>query len=144
VKNAYLYKKERDMKKEAKVEYGIRIVKPWSKEMYDHNDRVIDVVTGKIETMWAEAWNRAEKAFNVEDDEFPDNEFRDMEWLDVATPELIRIQRAITCYGYGSGYTVAEVGSRLEVELDNCPAYRLAEMVEELDIKLEKGFVGFN
>jgi hypothetical protein len=25
------------MKKEAKVEYGITITKPWSKEMYDHN-----------------------------------------------------------------------------------------------------------
>ena len=132
------------MAKEAKVEYGIQIVKPWSLEMYNHNEQVMNVVTSKIETMWAEAWNRAEKAFNVEDDEFPDNEFRDMEWLDVATPELVKIQKAITCYGFGSGYTMAEVGSLLEVELDKCPAYRLHEMVDELNIELEKGFVGFN
>jgi hypothetical protein len=29
-------------------------------------------------------------------------------------------------------------------ELDRAPLYRLNEMVDELDIKLEKGFVGFN
>jgi hypothetical protein len=26
------------MKKEKKIVYGIEIVKPWSKEMYDHNE----------------------------------------------------------------------------------------------------------
>jgi hypothetical protein len=28
------------MKKEAKVEYGIQITKPWSPEMYAHNEEV--------------------------------------------------------------------------------------------------------
>ena len=27
-------------KKQPKVEYGIEITKPWSKEMYDHNDKI--------------------------------------------------------------------------------------------------------
>ena len=36
------------MKKEAKVEYGIQIVKPWSEEMYDHNEEVDEVVREQL------------------------------------------------------------------------------------------------
>ncbi len=47
-------KKERDMKKAAKVEFGITITKPWSKEMYDHNEMVADVVRQQVSAMWEE------------------------------------------------------------------------------------------
>ena len=30
--------------KRKKVEYGIEITKPWSREMYDHNDRVAEQI----------------------------------------------------------------------------------------------------
>ena len=32
------------------VKYGIEITKPWSKEMYDHNDKVSDEVKQNIES----------------------------------------------------------------------------------------------
>jgi hypothetical protein len=48
-------------------------------------------------------------------------------------------------YSYSDqGKTTAEVMEQVYEELDRAPLYRLNEMVDELDIKLEKGFVGFN
>jgi hypothetical protein len=44
-------KKRDNMKKAAKVEYGIEIVKPWSSAMYDHNDAVADVVREQLTAM---------------------------------------------------------------------------------------------
>ena len=31
------------------IKYGIKITKPWSKEMYDHNDKVADIMKKNIE-----------------------------------------------------------------------------------------------
>jgi hypothetical protein len=121
------------MKKEKKVVYGIEITKPWSKEMYDHNDMVAEAVKVKVHEMWT-------RACSSETEEFAS----DMDWLDEATPEMLKIQRAVMCYGFGPGFDVAEVASRVEEELETAPLYRLNEMVEELGLELEKGFVGFS
>jgi len=142
VKNAYLYKKERDMKKEPKVEYGIQIVKPWSTEMYNHNELVADLVRNEVESMLIAEMTVLQEMFESED-EGSETEVLDASW-DIATPNLIRLQKAVTCFGYGIGYNVAEVMEQVYEELDNSPLYRLNEMADELDIKLEKGFVGFN
>jgi len=40
-------------------------------------------------------------------------------------------------------YSVLDVEQIVLDELETAPYYRLNEMVEELDLKLEKGFVGF-
>ena len=37
------------MKKPLNTKYGIQITKPWSNEMYDHNDKVADLM--KIEIL---------------------------------------------------------------------------------------------
>jgi len=117
-----IIKKERYMKKAAKVEYGIQIVKPWSNEMYDHNDIVAEVVRIKVKQLWIAALMQYQKEFDGNDK---------------------RIQTAITCYGFGYGYDVNQVVDRVMQELDDAPYYRLNEMVEELELELEKGFVGF-
>ena len=125
------------MKKEAKVEYGITITKPWSKEMYEHNDAVADVVRETVGFMWIEAIREFEKEFDS-NDEMLESEFIG------ASKELVEIQRAITCYGFGYGYDVAAVAERVMQELEDAPTYRLKEIAEELEIELEKGFVGFS
>ena len=139
MKNAYLYKKERDMKKEAKVEYGIAIVKPWSKAMYVHNELVADIVRNEIEARWIAALMEFEKEFDEDED-------LDLDWMDWAgaSEEMIAIQTAITCYGFGYGYSIAAVAERVGDEIDNAPLFRLKEIAEDLDIVLEKGFIGFN
>ena len=130
------------MKKTPKVEYGIQIVKPWSREMYDHNDGVADVVKAKVHQMWVAAYESAEKELEAEEEDYVG--FPDMGWEDMASEDMKRIQTAVTCYGFGFGYSVEDVSLRVEEELDIAAFFRLKEIAEELDIELEKGFVGFS
>jgi hypothetical protein len=124
------------MKKEKKVVYGIEIVKPWSAEMYAHNEEVADVVRNEVEARWIVELMK----FQADAGE---SFMSDVEWIEV--PETLRdIQTAITCYGFGYGYDVAAVAERVMQELENAPFYHLKDIAEELGIKLEKGFVGFN
>jgi len=128
------------MKKEAKVEFGIEIVKPWSTAMYDHNEELAEVVKNEVARMWEEACKKAEAEFVDEDD--LGSEFADMQW-DGASSEMVEIQKAITYYSY-SNQSIGEVADEVEETLENMPLYQLKELVEELDIKLDTGFVGFN
>ena len=128
------------MKKEAKVEYGITITKPWSKEMYDHNDALAEVVKAKVLEMWNEAFKAAEAEFVDEDD--LGSEFGDMQW-EIASSEMVEIQEAITYYSF-SNQRIEEVTEDVKSELEDMSTYRLVELVEELGIELEKGFIGFN
>jgi hypothetical protein len=129
------------MKKEPKVEYGIQIVKPWSTEMYRHNEWVADIVKAKVLNLWDAALDAAEIEFESEDE--LGNEFADMPW-DGASSEMVKIQTAITCYGFGFGHDIGDVSAQVEDALENAPLYHLKEIAEELGLVLEKGFVGFN
>ena len=129
--------KKREMKKEAKVEFGIVITKPWSSEMYAHNEQVADIVRNEVEARWIAALMQFQEELG---EEF----MSDTEWAVLATAEMKEIQRAITCYGFGYGYDVAAVAERVMQELEDAPTYRLKEIAEDLEIELEKGFVGFS
>jgi hypothetical protein len=124
------------MKREKKVEFGITITKPWSKEMYAHNELVADVVRNEVEARWIAALMEFQKEFDG-NDEMLECEFTN------ASDELKRIQKAITCYGFGFGYDVSQVAERVMQELDDAALYRLKDIAEELGLHLEKGFVGF-
>ena len=133
------------MAKAKKVEFGIEITKPWSKEMYAHNDEVRDVVVGMITKMWRDemATLRTEWEEEMADEEFdytPD--FEEAEWSHFEEGILSDIQTAVTCYGF-LNYSVVDVEEQVLNELETAAYWRLNEMVEELDLKLEKGFVGF-
>ena len=129
------------MKKAAKVEYGIQITKPWSREMYAHNDEVAEVVRYAVHQIWMAAWNACER--EVTDMDEQGDLLLYMEW-DVASDEMKRIQKAVNGYGFGFGYSVEDVSLRVEEDIESAPYYRLKDIAEELDIKLEKGFVGFS
>ena len=127
------------MKKEVKVEYGIQIVKPWSREMYDHNDDVAEIVREKVAAMFAAALTEYEKEFDEDED-------LDLDWMDWegASDEMKAIQKAVTCYSFGFGYSIAAVAERVADELESAPFYRLKDIAEDLGLELEKGFVGVN
>jgi hypothetical protein len=125
------------MTKAKKVEFGITITKPWSKEMYAHNELVADVVRNEVEARWIAALVEFQKEFDG-NDEMLECEFTN------ASDELKRIQKAITCYGFGFGYDVSQVAERVMQELDEAALYRLKDIAEELGLHLEKGFVGFS
>jgi hypothetical protein len=124
------------MKKEKKVVYGIEIVKPWSKEMYDHNEMVAEAVRILVTQRWENELNAFEETLG----EFAE----DVEWISEAPKSLKDIQRAITCYGFGYGYDVERVSRIVEQELEDAPLYRLNEIAEELELDLKVGFVGFS
>ena len=125
------------MKKEKKVVYGIEITKPWSSEMYAHNEQVAEVVREKVLGMWNEAMAEFQ-------DQYAESFMSDIEWHANTYESLRNIQTAITCYGFGYGYDVAAVEAIVLQELEDAPFYRLVDIVDDLDIELEKGFVGFN
>lgn len=129
------------MKKEIKTQYGIQIVKPWSREMYAHNEQVAEVVKELVSDMFRTELIKFEESLELGYD--VELEVMDLDW-DAAPDSLKEIQRAITCYGFGYGYTVERVAECVENELENAPTYRLKEIAEELELKLEKEFIGFN
>ncbi len=112
------------MKKEAKVEFGIEIVKPWSTAMYDHNEALADVVKEKVHALWVAAYEAAEAEFVDEDD--LGNEFIDMQW-DAASEDMIKIQKAITYYSY-SNQSIGEVAEEVGTTLEDMPLYPLKEL----------------
>jgi hypothetical protein len=130
------------MKKEAKVEYGIQIVKPWSREMYDHNDEVAEVVKNAIHRMWIDAYDTAEQLAKADADE-DFISFQDLDWEIMASDDMIHIQKAVTGHGFGFGYAVGQVAETVEDEIEEAPYYRLKDIAEDLGLVLEKGFVGF-
>jgi hypothetical protein len=130
------------MKKTPKVEYGIQITKPWSREMYDHNDAVAEAVKAKIHAMWTSAYDAAENELDLEED--PDVLLQDLDWEDMASEDMIRIQKAVTCYGFGFGYCVGQVAETVEDEIEEAAYFRLKDMAEELGLELDKGFVGLS
>jgi len=125
------------MKREKKVEFGIEITKPWSQAMYDHNDEVAEVVRFEVKELLDAAVNNFLADFDLTEDALA------LPW-DEASGDLVNIQTAVTCYGFGSGYTVERVISQVERELEDAPLYRLKDIAEELGLHLEKGFVGFS
>jgi hypothetical protein len=128
------------MKKEARVEFGITITRPWSKEMYAHNEELAEVVKETVHQMWVDALKEAMEDYRDEDE--LGNLYSEMDWGQ-ASDEMVRIQRAITYYSY-SNQSIEEVADEVEETLEDMPLFQLKELVEELDIKLDKGFIGFN
>ena len=125
------------MTKAKKVEFGITITKPWSKEMYNHNEEVADVVRFEVKELLDAALCNFLEDFDLTEDAMA------LPW-DEVSGDLVGIQKAITCYGFGSGYTVERVIDIVEQELKDAPLYRFKDIAEELGLHLEKGFVGFS
>ena len=134
------------MKKAKEVKYGIEITKPWSKEMYAHNEEVQNEICDTVLEMWEAAMILAQEDFDsqLEEDQI-DCRFVDSDW-DNANEAMIKIQRAITCYGYASGYTIDDIRSTIYRELDDIReiGYRAKEIAEELELKLEREIIGFS
>ena len=102
------------IKKSPIFQYGIEITKPFSKDMYSHNDMVAKEMKFNIKDAWH---NEAIKFMG--DDEWPteSNKYN----------KIIDIQKSICAVGYGDGYTINEVERDFYSELDNMPNWQLHE-----------------
>ena len=130
--------------KKVKEMYGVKIVKPWSKEMYDHNEKVGEEIKATIFSKWLLAYSDAEKQYDVEyvDEDFTPEGFELVEWEYNASDEMVDIQNAITLYGFGSGYSIHDIEEKIKNELENAAFYRLKEMAEDLELDLKEEIIG--
>ena len=129
------------MKKAIKTQYGIQITKPWSKEMYDHNEMVAEAVRILVTQRWENALNEFQDKLEVG---IVDYDMSELEWISEAPKSLKDIQVAVTVYSFGYGYDVERVSKIVMSELEDAPLYRLKEIAEDLELDLKVGFVGFN
>tara|TARA_R110002167_G_scaffold285972_1_gene491005 strand:+ start:2306 stop:2725 length:420 start_codon:yes stop_codon:yes gene_type:complete len=139
------------MKKAKEVKYGIEITKPWSKEMYAHNEKVGEDIKTQILKKWNEAMEQAKLEYDentceieAEENGYEIEPFLEREYTDVQTEELRNLQKDITCYGFGMGFSMEDVDEEVRDELENAASYRLKEMAEDMELELEQEFIGFN
>tara|TARA_B100000963_G_scaffold26729_1_gene19970 strand:+ start:31 stop:417 length:387 start_codon:yes stop_codon:yes gene_type:complete len=123
------------------IKYDIPITKPWSKEMYAHNDEVLREVVEEVKDKWLHAYHDSESVYeaDVEDHE---PEFMDSEFNWNCNAIMLDIQEAVTVTGYGSGFTIYDVEKDIHQELEAMPYWRAKEVAEELSLHLTKEFIG--
>jgi len=107
--------------------YGIEITKPFSKEMYNHNDKVSVIMKANILSSWIKLL-----------EEFNDFDM-DTDWSIISDDsDIVKLQKEICYSGYGSGYTISNVDKEVREEIENMPNYQLAEIYPYL---VNKNFV---
>jgi len=125
--------------KEKKTQYGIQITKPFSNEMYDHNDDIALELRRNIISEIDIAYSAAK------------NEDGDYE-IDGEAPaekKLRKIGSAIEGMGYGDGYGIDEIKDNIVNELANIANWRLHEEYgylcsEGIVPKIAQKMVGFD
>ncbi len=121
--------------------YDIAITKPWSKEMYAHNDEVLREVVEEVKAKWLVAYHDLENEYYIgsSDDE---SEFQDAPWNQEADVILQDIQEAVLVTSYGSGFTIHDVHNDVHQELEVMAYWRAKEVAEDLSLSLSKEFIG--
>ena len=98
-------------KKVNQIKYGIEITKPFSKEMYAHNDKVAQEMKANILNKWNALIHEIDHETDWED--FGDEE------------SVVKLQKLVCYSGYGSGYTLGDVNDEFIKELDMMANWQL-------------------
>jgi hypothetical protein len=106
-------------------QYGIEITKPWSSEMYEHNDKIADVMKENILKSLTEVYNKNDET------------------------SLREIGKSLLAYGFGQGYSMDEMYNEICSELDVVQNFWLNDEYPYLAKKgyvkdIEIGFVGYD
>ena len=120
-----------------KEKYGIEITKPWSSEMYDWNDKVLEDLKKKITKLWKQGYASALEDYKELD---LDMKFEDSDWSIHSNGIMEEVQKSITFSGYGSGFTIYDIEKEVFQELEVAPYWHVKQMAEELYI--EEMFIG--
>ena len=90
------------------IKYGIEITKPWSKEMYDHNDKVSEIVKQNIETALFEIFKDGDEK------------------------SLRKISKSICAHGFGEGFSFNDIYNETMDTLDRAENYWLNEIYPDI------------
>ena len=96
--------------KKTTTKYGLKITKPFSKAMYDHNDQCAQEMKKNI----LYSWNTALATFHMLD-----------EWP--MAGKIVDIQKSVQSIGYGDGFTMNTVDKEFRNELENMRNWELHE-----------------
>ena len=111
-------------KKQPKFEYGIEITKPWSIEMYDHNEILGEKL--RIELM---------ETLNTIVEHQGEDEIR-------------KLSKAICYHGFGEGYSYDDIVNETRLDIETLPNFQLNEDFDYLEeqgyiSKQPKRFIGY-
>jgi hypothetical protein len=128
------------MAKSKKIMYGIEITKPWSKEMYAHNDLVLEITKTNIQ----KALDDAYAPFKTEDTSEVESETESDEEGDL-TPQsqiyvgepMYNIAKAICGFGW-IHMSAEDIYEEATKTLDTSSPWWINEMYPDL---VEQGFV---
>ena len=127
-------------KKPNKIHFGIEITKPFSKEMYAHNDKIALELKSNI----LEAWN------NLIKHEEPGDFCEFTSWTDIPEDsDIVKLQKNVMYSGYGDGFTMGDVNNEFVSELETMPNWQIHEVYayccfEGLVPRTKQGMVGFD
>ena len=96
-------------KKQPKFEYGIEITKPWSIEMYDHNEILGEKL--RIELM---------ETLNTIVEHQGEDEIR-------------KFSKAICYHGFGEGYSYDDIVNETRLDIETLPNFQLNEDFDYLE-----------
>jgi hypothetical protein len=101
-------------KKQPKFEYGIEITKPWSIEMYDHNEILGEKL--RIELM---------ETLNTIVEHQGEDEIR-------------KFSKAICYHGFGEGYSYDDIVNETRLDIETLANF---QMNEDLDWYINNGYI---
>ena len=101
-------------KKQPNFEYGIEITKPWSIEMYDHNEILGEKL--RIELM---------ETLNTIVEHQGEDEIR-------------KFSKAICYHGFGEGYSYDDIVNETRLDIETLPNFQLNEDFDYLE---EQGYI---
>jgi hypothetical protein len=101
-------------KKQPNFEYGIEITKPWSIEMYDHNE----ILGEKLRIELMETLDEIVK-YQGED-------------------EIRKFSKAICYHGFGEGYSYDDIVNETRLDIETLPNFQLNEDFDYLE---EQGYI---
>ncbi len=131
-------------KKTPTFQYGIEITKPHSKQMYDHNNHVANIMKITISNVATDIWNSIvdrERSDISETDwsVYKNEKFNSPKESPITTSNedidgftYEEFQRAICYSSFGSGFTVLDVQNEIRKELEYAENWRMHELYSEM------------
>jgi|TARA_B110001469_G_C9392241_1_gene202322 uncharacterized protein (UPF0335 family) len=112
-------------KKVIGTKYGIEITRPWNNEMYDHNDKVAQLLKIQLRNKLESVYKNGK-----------------------CTKDELNEVSSIFSYKYGDGFDVKSMYSEIIREVEDLQNYQLAEDIEwyvkrNLIVTPKIGFVGY-
>tara|TARA_R100000655_G_C2965940_1_gene189640 strand:+ start:31 stop:723 length:693 start_codon:yes stop_codon:yes gene_type:complete len=109
--------------KKTTTKYGLKITKPFSKAMYDHNDQCAQEMKKNILTVWTNELLKMKEYCDV------NAMTEDWDAYDIKSiaPKLLDIQKGVQAIGYGSGYSLDMVDKEFRNELETMANWQLHE-----------------